>query len=96
VSPLSAWPYFRLIELSIRRPSVSTTRLPDLRFHQLAPLCDGGGDLGHLQRRGQEPLLADRDAGDSIGSSLVTTSPVSMSTMPLSSAVGGRSIAGFC
>src|SRR5262249_23675008 len=37
---------------------------PDLGLHLVALVGDGGGDQRVLERRHQQPLLADRDPGD--------------------------------
>ena len=48
--------------VSTVRPSRSTTRVGQVRLHQLAAVGHRGGDLGHLQRRGLQAALADRHA----------------------------------
>ena len=87
----------RLYSEGLRRlttcPSGSMTRLQICGFVRLPPVGDRRGNLGHLQRRHRQTLLADRHPCE-VDPSAGTEQVFSSKTPLFSTWSSGRSIAG--
>ena len=64
VFALIGWLYSEGSSRLTTRPSGSTTRFQICGFISLPLLATAAATIGDLQRRRQQPLLADRDPGD--------------------------------